>query len=450
MITSLDALTDHLLRRLEMVRRTLGYDADTPAGPDDRFADLIDSMGFVEFLAVLAADCGTTATVIEESAGRRFGTVAELGRALLAAGVLPCGEAPAPRHEAQPAVAERSEKATCWLAATAVHLPRTVQPASVLDELLQRPAGWLERHAGIGQRRLWGDEDPLAGAVVAGRDCLERAGLLLEDVGVLLVTSEAPPRLAGLAAAVHHGLGLRPETAALEVGGACTGFLSALWLARRLAADAGGVLIVSVEAPSRFLKVEPGAAGETAALLGDGAAGCLVCAEPPGPEAVPVGEVLLGCDGAGAGLLRVLPAAAGMCEVQMDGSALASRAVRAMADTVTTLTGRYHLSPLDLAGVVAHGGNGRLPGLLARQLGLPPERVWSETPRTGNLGSASLPVAWAARQGASTGVVAWTAVGAGLTWGAALSGKAEGMPQPAWGSLSWARHSGSKPQILTG
>jgi 3-oxoacyl-[acyl-carrier-protein] synthase-3 len=183
------------------------------------------------------------------------------------------------------------------------------------------------------------------------------------------------------------------------------------------------VLIVSVEAPSRFLKVEPGAAGEAAALFGDAAAACVVCAKPPGPEAVPVGGVVLGCDGASAGLLRVLPSAGGMCEVQMDGGALASRAVRAMADAVLMLTERRGIAPLDLAGVVMHGGNGRLPGLLARQLGLPPERVWSETPRTGNLGSASLPVAWDTRPGAAGGMMAWTAVGAGLTWGAALIGR---------------------------
>jgi 3-oxoacyl-[acyl-carrier-protein] synthase III len=53
-------------------------------------------------------------------------------------------------------------------------------------------------------------------------------------------------------------------------------------------------------------------------------------------------------------------------------------------------------------------------------LGLPAERVWSETARTGNLGSASLPVAWAVRQTKQTGAFVWTAAGAGLTWGAAL------------------------------
>jgi 3-oxoacyl-[acyl-carrier-protein] synthase III len=67
-----------------------------------------------------------------------------------------------------------------------------------------------------------------------------------------------------------------------------------------------------------------------------------------------------------------------------------------------------------------------MPGLLARKLGLPPERVWSETPRTGNLGSASLPVAWASHPPQREGPAIWTAVGAGLTWGAAMVGKQVG------------------------
>ena len=50
--------------------------------------------------------------------------------------------------------------------------------------------------------------------------------------------------------------------------------------------------------------------------------------------------------------------------------------------------------------------------------------VWSQTAHTGNLGSASLPAAWAARPAPADGPVVWTAVGAGLTWGAALFGPA--------------------------
>ncbi len=106
----------------------------------------------------------------------------------------------------------------------------------------------------------------------------------------------------------------------------------------------------------------------------------------------------------------------------MDGTALAGRAVRAMAGVVHELTLRNGLTPGDLAGVVAHGGNGRMPAVLARQLGLPAGRVWSEAPRAGNLGAASLPVAWAAQRPRPPGPVVWTAAGAGLAWGGILAG----------------------------
>ncbi len=108
--------------------------------------------------------------------------------------------------------------------------------------------------------------------------------------------------------------------------------------------------------------------------------------------------------------------------MHMDGPALALRAVKAMAEAVEAITARHGIDVGALEAVVCHGGNGRLPALLARQLGLAPERVWSEAGRTGNLGSASLPAAWAAHRPAPQGPGAWAAAGAGLTWGAALTG----------------------------
>ncbi len=131
--------------------------------------------------------------------------------------------------------------------------------------------------------------------------------------------------------------------------------------------------------------------------------------------------MVLGSDGSRANLIRVQPAAGGV-EVHLDGRPLANEAVRVMAESVRDLARDHKIKGEDLEAVVVHGGNGRLPGLLARQLGLPPERVWSETPTAGNLGAASLPVAWAARAPQPRGPVIWTAVGAGLCWGAALFG----------------------------
>jgi 3-oxoacyl-[acyl-carrier-protein] synthase-3 len=419
MLASLDDLTVHLLRRLRQVQQRLGLDLAAAVDGGGRFADLLDSMGLVEFLAVVADDCRVEVSAIETCAGQHFGTVADLAGALHAAGIEPQGE-----ETVHPQALTRAPAAppTAWLAATAIALPQTVQPADTINAALGRPPGWLERHAGIVERRLWAAEDPLAGAVAAARACLEEAGLLIEEVGALLVTSEAPPLLAGLAAALHHRLDLRPGAAALEVGGACTGFLGALWLARHLLPQAGAVLVLAVEAPSRFLSLSPGPAGEVAALFGEGAAAGVLCAQPVGGASRPLMEIVLSADGAAADLLRIERGAGGEVEVLMQGQALAGRAVRRMAELTCQLAGSRGLAVADLVSVVAHGGNGRMPALLARALGLPAERVWSETPRLGNLGSASLPAAWAARWPLAAGPVAWVAAGAGLTAAGAILG----------------------------
>lgn len=104
----------------------------------------------------------------------------------------------------------------------------------------------------------------------------------------------------------------------------------------------------------------------------------------------------------------------------MAGVPLAPRAVRTMADAVRQLSERQGLSVDQLGAVIAHGGNGRMPALLARRLGLPIERVWSATARAGNLGSASVPIAWTSGTSPPSPPLIGVSAGAGLQWGAAL------------------------------
>jgi 3-oxoacyl-[acyl-carrier-protein] synthase-3 len=412
-------LTDFLLERLQLVQRETSSHTPPAADPNCRLADVLDSMGMVEFLMVVAADCGVDLGVIEECVGRSFTTVAELAAAMEGAGVGPSATRGASCLQFDRVRSPAAVK--CWLAGCAVRLPAMIQLASAINEALQRPPGWIEQHAGILQRRLWADEDPLHAAAEAARACLREAGVLEEEVGALLVTSEAPPRLLGLAAAMHHRLDLRPQTPALEVGAACTSFLAALWLGRALLPACGAVLIVALEAPSRFLTLQPGPAGEAAALFGDVAAACVLTPEAVGTGSVPLHALALGADGSAGDLVRVESSAAGAVEVCLQGQALATRAVRTMTAAVQSMVEQHGLTVADLEVIVIHGGNGRFPALLARQLRLPRERIWSETATTGNLGSASLPVAWAAHA-TPRGAAVWAAVGAGLTWGTALLG----------------------------
>jgi 3-oxoacyl-[acyl-carrier-protein] synthase-3 len=438
-----DAVNDvieFLLVRLALVRQSLGLESPGAGGAGMAIGDLLDSMALVEYLAIVAEDCGVEPQAIEHAVRRRFGTVAELAAAMHAAGLRPRMTTGIPGGEvalrtghgqAQPVKEhEQPTEAGCWLASVTVCLPETVQAADTMNRLLQRPGGWLESHAGIESRNVWGDQDPIAAAVAAGSDSLDHAGLTPADIGALLVTSEAPPQITGLAAALHHRLQLGPRAVALEIGGACTGFLAALWVARAIVTPTAPVLVLAVEAPSRWLPLHAGPAGEAAALFGDAAASTVVCALYTGKETISLDDVILGCDGSAGPLLQVQGLAAGSFGVVMDGPTLATKAVKVMANAVHDVTGRHGLSLSQLAGIVAHGGNGRLPALLARRLKLPAESVWSASRFTGNLGSTSLPVAWAMHATRDLGPVVWTTVGAGLTWAAALTGHRRGRNVP--------------------
>jgi 3-oxoacyl-[acyl-carrier-protein] synthase-3 len=408
-------LESRLLDRLRRVQDTLGI--EPPADAGTRFADAVDSMGLVEFLALVAEDCGVSVEAVEQATGRRFGTVAELAAALAAAGLAARRPGEAAESLSAPTATTRLSS-PAWLAATAVRLPAARQTAADIDSLLGRPAGWLEAHAGIRGRAVWADQDAVDVAARAAADCLEQAAVPAPVVAALLVVSEAPPQPVGLAAVLHHRIGLPADCVALEVGGACAGFLSALWIARRLL-NAGPALVVAVEAPSRRLETRPGPAGEAAALFGDGAAACLLAGHPSGANPLILRDIVLEADGSANGLLGVRRAAGGF-EMDMDGMPLAQRALRGMARSVRAVVHRLGLEVVDLDAVVMHGGNDRMPPLLARQLGLPAERVASATGDEGNLGAASLPAAWAARPVGA--IVAWTAAGAGMQWGAALWG----------------------------
>ncbi len=410
----------HVFVRLRQVRDELGIEPLESDNPDALLSDLIDSMGFVELLAVLAQEWGVRPEAIERAAGQRFTTVASLANALAA-----CGTAgsSADRSRMEPATPQAA-MTTCWLSAVQAYLPRTIEDAGELDQRLHCPPGWLQAHAGIRRRHVWAGENALDAAAETGRASLASAGLLPEEVGALLVTSQAPPVLAGLAAALHQRLGLTPRAVALEVGGACTGFLQALWLARNLIERVETILIVALEAPSLHLIVEPGEAGEAAALFGDGVACCLASLARLDAASLPLLDVALGVE-AGDDLLRVEGSGREGVRVKMDGPRLASRAIECLAGQVRQTLERHRLSLEELEGVLIHAGNGRLPALLARRLGLPEDRVWSMTAESGNLGSASLPLAWSVRQRIE-GPVIWTAIGAGLTFASALTGPIKG------------------------
>jgi 3-oxoacyl-[acyl-carrier-protein] synthase-3 len=205
---------------------------------------------------------------------------------------------------------------------------------------------------------------------------------------------------------------------AMDIGAACTGFLSALQLAA--AQVEGGrcenVLVVGAEVLSRF--VDPGDRG-TSALFADGAGAAVVAPATDGRGRI--GEIVLRCDGSGGPSIR---AALDEQIIRMQGHDTFKAAVHRMSEATLEATARAGLELDDIGLFVYHQANARILTAVGDKLGLDAERVINCIDRYGNTSSATLPIALvdARERGMlEPGMnVLLAAFGAGFTWGAGV------------------------------
>ena len=200
---------------------------------------------------------------------------------------------------------------------------------------------------------------------------------------------------------------------AVDVGAACTGFLSALSLAAAQV-DVGrarAALVVGADVISRVTDYSD---LRTAGLFGDGAGAAVVT--PGGPGAV--GEILLRSDAGGADLIR---ASNDERLIRMDGRATFRAAVAAMSDVSREVVSDAGVALDEIDLFVYHQANSRIITAVGARLELPADRVIDCIAEYGNTSAASIPIALS--EAAADGTlrpgakVLLCAFGAGLTWG---------------------------------
>ncbi|TIW71930.1 MAG: 3-oxoacyl-ACP synthase, partial [Mesorhizobium sp.] len=160
------------------------------------------------------------------------------------------------------------------------HAPaRKVENPEIEDRLGLEP-GWIERRTGIRSRFWAADEDTLSAlAAHAGDMALTNAGIDRGDIGLLLLATSTPDHLLPPSAPlVAHRLGLG-RAGAIDLTGACAGFIYALMFAdgfTRLHGKAS--LVIAANILSR--RINP--AERASAVLFADAAGAVVLG--PGDE----------------------------------------------------------------------------------------------------------------------------------------------------------------------
>ncbi len=304
------------------------------------------------------------------------------------------------------------------IAAVAMCVPDRVVANAEVTERLGIDENWIAKRTGVRERRIaWPDERLSAFAAEAGDAALERAGVEASDLDLVLVATMSADELTPNAAPlVASELGAT-NAGAMDVGAACTGFLSALSLATAQIESrrAQNVLVVGADLLSRITDPHD---RSTAGLLADGAGAAVVSAiDFPGR----VGPVVLGSDGAHSDLIT-----AGHRDrvVRMKGHDTFKHAVARMSGATLQALALADRTLEDVDLFVYHQANSRIIRAVGIELGLPAERTADYLAAFGNTSAATLPIALTLaevegrlRDGA---IVLLAAFGAGLAWGATV------------------------------
>jgi 3-oxoacyl-[acyl-carrier-protein] synthase III len=303
-----------------------------------------------------------------------------------------------------------------FLHAFGMHVPERVVTNEEMAGRIGRTAEWIEGASGIRERRWAGEETSVADlAVAAARDCLDHAGVVASALGLVIVASgSARPGFPGPAAEVALRLGLE-TTPALDVPMASAGGLFGMAMAAQMAAHFGDVLVIGAEKMSAVIESGPLDAN-TAMLFGDGAGAVLVSARPGRWEIL---DAVLHSDGQ----YRDSLAFDWSGPLRMNGLSVILQAARKLPSSIEEVLGRQRIAAADVAIFLLHQANQNLLMRVAKSLGVPAERVYSNVARYGNTSSASMLIAAAewSRENPAAGPVVFSAFGAGFHWGALVA-----------------------------
>ena len=293
------------------------------------------------------------------------------------------------------------------------YLPERVVANAELAERLGRTSEWIESVSGIQERRWARPEETVADmGVAAAEDCLRKAGIGANALGMLMVASGSGSRgFPGPAAEVAARLGL-DSTPAIDLPIASAGSLFGLALAMRLAETQGDVLVVAAEKMSALIENDP----NTAILFGDGAGAALVSARPGRWRLL---DAVLHTDGHS----REALAFDGTGPLRMNGLTVILQAARKIPASITEVLERQNISAQQVAVFLLHQANLNLLTRVAKSLGVAPEKMFANVQRYGNTSSASMLIAaseWA-ETNPEPGPIVFSAFGAGFHWGAIVA-----------------------------
>lgn len=318
------------------------------------------------------------------------------------------------------------------VAGTGSYVPERILTNEELAKMVDTSDEWIVTRTGIRERRIAaeGEFTSHMGAKAALR-ALEQAGIQPEELELIVVATITPDTpTPATACHIQYQIGAK-KAVAFDISAACSGFLYAMKLCKRLISDGAfaNALIIGAEKLSAVTNWEDRA---TCVLFGDGAGAAVLRRSEPGEGSIVATE--MGTDGSLTHLLEIpgggvaCPITAGnvgqhLHTLNMQGKEVFKIAVTKMKEAAERVIERAGWQAQDIACVIPHQANLRIIDAIADRLAVPNERVFVNLHRYGNTSAAAVAIALdeAHRSGAFRrgDKIVLVVFGAGLTWAAA-------------------------------
>ena len=325
---------------------------------------------------------------------------------------------------------EKAEKRKIKITGTGFYVPDKVLTNFDLEKMVDTSDEWIVSRTGIRERRI-GSADQMTSdlAVQAAHKALKNAGLKVKDIDLIIVATSTPDTIfPSTACWVQSKLGA-DHIPAFDISAGCTGFLYGLILSEGLILSRINKRILLIG--SEFLtKVTNWKDRNTCVLFGDGA-GAVILEESHDDSGMlstywkadgKLGDLL----SQPAGGTRIPTTAQSVAQdlhyLQMKGNDVFKYAVKRMGEAAVAALKKAGLDREDIDYLIPHQANIRIVEATGRRLKLPPEKVFINIQKYGNVSVATIPIALHELNESGKlkdgTIVVMDAFGAGFTWAA--------------------------------
>jgi 3-oxoacyl-[acyl-carrier-protein] synthase-3 len=295
----------------------------------------------------------------------------------------------------------------------ASYVPPKVVTNFDIEKLVDTTDAWIFSKLGIKERRVAEYENPSDMGTKAAVKAIEDAKISKEDIDMIIVATSSPEQISpATSCIIHKNLDISRNIPAFDINAVCSGFLYAISLASTLISSKQykNILVIATEAYSKITNWND----KHCVFFGDGAGAVVlgysengwICSE-------------LEANGKETGMTGfVLPLNS---KFIMNGKEVWEQAVKVLPQSIKNILEKSETNISDIKMLVPHQPSINILKIIAKDVGLPFEKVKTVMHKYANIAGSSIPIALDEaiknKEIIRGDKILLTAIGSGWTWG---------------------------------